>query len=232
MARRSPSKSLDFEQTAELPVLHFGIAGQPVATQQAPDPIAETATWITSTSPSDSHALRIAELERELGELRSTLSERESLLRRLRAQVIVDPPGPEVDSEIDPVGIVNVQGFVDAQSTDVLQGTAPVLPPSVTGGPAPTRLLVRTAGNSGIAHVLGRRSTIGRTPDNDIRIDTPIVSRHHAVVLSVGEDTYLEDLHSANGVRVNGRRVTRQALAEGDIIDVGESRFRFLLKRT
>ena len=51
------------------------------------------------------------------------------------------------------------------------------------GDAEPTRMLVRTQGDTGIVQLLGRRTTIGRTPDNDIRIDEEFISRHHAVVL-------------------------------------------------
>jgi len=202
MAPRPGSPLHDLEQTAELPMLQFGVAGQTAPTGQVPviavpanansiDPIADTATWVAIASPADAPAARVTEeLERELSDLKGTLSERDALIRRLRSETA----GPAVAS-------------------------------------AATRLLVRTAGDSGITHVLGRRTTIGRTPDNDICIDAPDVSRHHAVVLSVGHDTYIEDLNSANGVRVNGTRVTRLMLVEGDLIGIAESRFRFLLKR-
>ncbi|MFI4914474.1 MAG: FHA domain-containing protein [Steroidobacterales bacterium] len=98
------------------------------------------------------------------------------------------------------------------------------------GQAEPTRLLVRTEGDTGIVHVLGRRTTIGRTPDNDIRIDADFISRHHAVVLVAGGGTFVEDLNSTNGVYVNGTRVTRSALAEGDLIAIGKTGFRFVLK--
>ena len=46
------------------------------------------------------------------------------------------------------------------------------------------RLLVRTEGETGIVQVLGRRTSIGRTADNDMRIEADYISRHHAVVLA------------------------------------------------
>jgi hypothetical protein len=106
--------------------------------------------------------------------------------------------------------------------------------PPVVAAPAPLpereRLLVRTSGESGIVHVLGRRTTIGRTPDNDVRVEADYASRHHAVVLAGPERTIVEDLNSTNGVFVNGVRVTRHELCEGDLLAIGETSFRYVLK--
>jgi chromosome segregation ATPase len=91
-------------------------------------------------------------------------------------------------------------------------------------------LLVRRSGATNIAHVLTGRTTIGRTPDNSIQIDTPSVSRHHAVLLLTHEGTVVEDLASTNGVYINGTRVRRQALREGDLLTIGNTEFRFVFK--
>jgi hypothetical protein len=104
-------------------------------------------------------------------------------------------------------------------------GTRPVLDGQV-------RLLVRTEGDTGIVHVLGRRTTIGRTPDNDLRIDADFISRHHAVVLVSAGGTIVEDLNSTNGVFVNNVRVARRQLAEGDLVTIGKTGFRYILKPT
>ena len=79
-------------------------------------------------------------------------------------------------------------------------------------------------------HVLGRRTTVGRTPDNDLRIDADFISRHHAVLLVTAHGTIVEDLNSTNGVFVNHTRVTRRTLNEGDLVMFGKSGFRYILK--
>lgn len=99
--------------------------------------------------------------------------------------------------------------------------------------PAPDtreRMLVRTEGDEGIVHVLGRRTTVGRTPDNDLRIDADYISRHHAVVLNAAGGTIVEDLDSTNGVFVNNVRVARRQLNPGDLVTFGKTTFRYLLK--
>jgi chromosome segregation ATPase len=87
------------------------------------------------------------------------------------------------------------------------------------------------ADDSEAVHVLGRKTTIGRTPDNDVQIDAQYISRHHAIVFSGPTDTIIEDLNSTNGVSVNGRRVQRQTLKDGDIVKVGDVPFRFTVSR-
>lgn len=71
------------------------------------------------------------------------------------------------------------------------------------------------------------RLTIGRAPDNDIRIDNLAVSGHHAEVISVHNECFLEDLDSTNGTFVNGKAVRKQALKGGDYITIGKHSLRF-----
>lgn len=62
------------------------------------------------------------------------------------------------------------------------------------------------------------RITIGRRTGSDIHLDDPGVSKEHAVILTVGNDHIFEDLGSTNGSVVNGSRVTRHILQNGDVI--------------
>ncbi len=91
-------------------------------------------------------------------------------------------------------------------------------------------MLVHAEEESGIVQRLGRCNTIGRTPDNDIRIDTEFISRHHAVILMSGTMTVLEDLNSTNGTFVNGERISRCTLRAGDRVTIGKSEFRYVVK--
>src|SRR4029079_2825774 len=62
------------------------------------------------------------------------------------------------------------------------------------------------------------RYTVGRLPDNDIRIDNAAVSGHHALVINILNDSFLEDLNSTNGTYVNGKIIKKHALQQGDVI--------------
>jgi pSer/pThr/pTyr-binding forkhead associated (FHA) protein len=72
------------------------------------------------------------------------------------------------------------------------------------------------------------RYTVGRLPDNDIRIDNPAVSGHHALVINILNDSFLEDLNSTNGTYVNGKIIKKHALQNGDVITVGHHALRFV----
>ena len=72
------------------------------------------------------------------------------------------------------------------------------------------------------------RYTVGRLPDNDIRIDNPAVSGHHALIINILNDSFLEDLNSTNGTYVNGKIVKKHAMQHGDVITVGHHSLRFV----
>ncbi|NGX15480.1 FHA domain-containing protein [Wenzhouxiangella sp. XN24] len=72
------------------------------------------------------------------------------------------------------------------------------------------------------------RYTVGRLPDNDIRIDNPAVSGHHSLVINILNDSFLEDLNSTNGTYVNGKLIKKHALANGDVITIGHHQLRFV----
>ena len=72
------------------------------------------------------------------------------------------------------------------------------------------------------------RYTVGRLPDNDIRIDNPAVSGHHALVINILNDSFLEDLNSTNGTYVNGKLIKKHALQHGDVITVGHHQLRYV----
>jgi len=95
-----------------------------------------------------------------------------------------------------------------------------------------TRLLICKEKGREIVHVLGRKTSIGRTPDNDLQIDAKFISRHHAVILAGPVHTVVEDLNSTNGVLVNGQRVTRHMLKDGDDVVIGRAHYRFAVRRT
>lgn len=65
------------------------------------------------------------------------------------------------------------------------------------------------------------RTTLGRRPYNDVVIDHPAVSGEHAVLLLRGDSVEVEDLGSTNGTYVNGQRIQRQVLRDGDTVEAG-----------
>lgn len=64
--------------------------------------------------------------------------------------------------------------------------------------------------------------TIGRKNDNDIHIDHLSVSGHHAKIITILSDSFVEDLQSTNGSYVNGTLIKKQPLVHGDVIRIGK----------
>ncbi len=80
----------------------------------------------------------------------------------------------------------------------------------------------------GEIEIAKERITIGRRADNDIQLDHIAVSGQHAVVGTILNDSFLEDLGSTNGTLVNGSAVRKHFLRNGDLIEIGRHRLRFI----
>jgi predicted component of type VI protein secretion system len=72
------------------------------------------------------------------------------------------------------------------------------------------------------------RTTIGRKPHNDIQIDNLAVSGEHAIIMTILNDSFLEDLGSTNGTLVNGQPVKKHFLQSGDTIEIGKYTLKYL----
>ncbi len=72
------------------------------------------------------------------------------------------------------------------------------------------------------------RTTVGRRPYNDVVIDNLAVSGEHAVMLMHGADVVVEDLNSTNGTYVNGKAIKKQQLQNGDSIEIGKYKIKFV----
>lgn len=72
------------------------------------------------------------------------------------------------------------------------------------------------------------RLTIGRKPDNDIPIDNLAVSGKHALIITILDDSFLEDLGSTNGSYVNGKLVKKHALKDGDVVAIGKHELKYI----
>ena len=69
--------------------------------------------------------------------------------------------------------------------------------------------------------------TVGRKPTNDIALDDPTVSGTHASFLHM-QHTYVEDMNSTNGIKLNGKKVNKRQLNHGDIVLIGQHEFKFI----
>jgi chromosome segregation ATPase len=145
---------------------------------------------------------------------RQSLAERESLIHRL-----------ETEAANSAALLGNIQQSIRRLDPAAQSGAHEIAPPE-----GAVRLLIRTDGDSEVVHVLSRKTTVGRTPDNDLQIDAKFISRNHAVILAGPNHTIIEDLNSTNGVAINGRRITRHTLRDGDTVAIGKTTFRFAVR--
>ena len=76
------------------------------------------------------------------------------------------------------------------------------------------------------------RLVIGRTPDNDLQIDSKFISRHHCQIVTQPEACVIEDLNSTNGIFVQSKRVRRHNLNDGDVVQVGQHEIMYIDERT
>jgi len=87
-----------------------------------------------------------------------------------------------------------------------------------------SKLVLSTEGKTvSELHLIPGRKVIGRTPDNDLQIDSKFISRHHCQLVT-GSDgvTVIEDLNSTNGIVVHGKRVRRHTLRDRDVVSIGQ----------
>jgi pSer/pThr/pTyr-binding forkhead associated (FHA) protein len=73
----------------------------------------------------------------------------------------------------------------------------------------------------------GGTVTIGRQPDNNFCVDNPAVSGHHATVFAEGDHYVIQDAESFNGTYVNGQRISRAELKDGDNVTIGKHTIEF-----
>jgi hypothetical protein len=155
------------------------------------------------------------QLRATLERTRGALEEREFLIRRLeRAESnSANVPG-RIQTSMERLG-------------SVPPGSDPAGPPAL---PEWSAELVQIDGERNVSHTLSRRTRIGRAPGCELQVDSTSVSRQHALVVTGPRETVIEDLNSTNGVIVNGRKVSRAFLNDGDMVIVGDVHFRFVAK--
>jgi hypothetical protein len=76
------------------------------------------------------------------------------------------------------------------------------------------------------------RLVIGRTPDNDLQIDSKFISRHHCQLVTQPDSCLIEDLNSTNGIFVQSKRVRRHNLNDGDVVQVGQHEIMYIDERS
>jgi general secretion pathway protein A len=104
-------------------------------------------------------------------------------------------------------------------------------PGTVSGTTLAHLLLSRRGESIGEFRLTPGRFLIGRTPENDLQIDSQFISRHHAQVISTNGSSIIEDLNSTNGITHNGKRIRRRVLNDGDVLQIGEHELAYMDER-
>jgi hypothetical protein len=90
------------------------------------------------------------------------------------------------------------------------------------------KLLITSAGKTGLVDLGPMETTLGRGKHNDVVLSSIFASRTHAVIVVEPAFTIIQDLGSQNGTFVNGERVQTQVLVDGDVLNVGGCELRFI----
>ena len=161
---------------------------------------------------------------------------------------VAPPVAPVITPPVEPVAEVAVATAIPALlanpspplviSDDDDMSVTPTQPlAEPTTFPRPTRPAVATLSvlsspgtglTNGEQFVLGEVTRIGRSDDNDIKIEDRFVSTHHIELARKSDRIIIRDLGSTNGTFRNGARVQRETpLEDGDRIGVGTTMFIF-----
>jgi predicted RNase H-like nuclease (RuvC/YqgF family) len=176
------------------------------------------------TSSEEQSQLHISHLEAELEQLRKVNSDYElelatkneaiaNLLEQISGKVRQDESIRELEAAIEEL---------DEHMSERLQA------PPVLDKDRMSRVLIGKIDDQELRFPLFKnRLTIGRTQHNDIQLQAPHISRRHAVLMTEGDVTRVIDWGSKNGVYVNSSRVTEHFLASGDVVRIGDAKFRY-----
>jgi len=124
---------------------------------------------------------------------------------------------------VEPASRSNLRRIPDTERSDS---------PGGESTPTVGRILLATDGRTvGERELKPGRLVIGRTPDNDLRIDSKFISRHHCQIVAQADSCVIEDLNSTNGIFVQSKRVRRHNLNDGDVVQVGEYEIMYIDER-
>jgi pSer/pThr/pTyr-binding forkhead associated (FHA) protein len=115
------------------------------------------------------------------------------------------------------------EGFPDAAHKAARDATA--------GAPLARLLVVSRGKTVGERALPVGRLIIGRATDADLRVESPVISRHHCQVITSERLCVLEDLNSSNGVYIKNQRVRRHNLNDGDVVTLGAHQLLYVDER-
>jgi len=176
----------------------------------------------------DQSSERIGELQKQVSKLtRVADSYEQKLTTKSEAISILLAELAKNSEQIESIGEIEdvIQDIDDRMSERSIKSSQESGRPT---GDRVTRLMVGTIDDQVLRFPLFKeRLTIGRTKDNDIQLNAAYVSRRHAVIQTDEEETRIIDWGSKNGIIVNSERVSEHFLKHGDIVTIGNARFRY-----
>jgi pSer/pThr/pTyr-binding forkhead associated (FHA) protein len=117
----------------------------------------------------------------------------------------------------------NIEASSIRRGPELYIGSGDTSPNEILPDHAYAKLVIVTEGKTvGELPLRMGRTVVGRTPDNDLQIDSRFVSRHHCQVITKVNACIVEDLNSTNGIVVKSKRVRRHNLNDGDVITIGK----------
>jgi NADH:quinone reductase (non-electrogenic) len=123
----------------------------------------------------------------------------------------------------DDFGTILARSLLGPQLAGLVK--SPEKAPAAAPAPPPPPSLVRSDGAE--LRLEGDVLYLGRGPDNHIVVNDKMVSRRHSALKREGANYVLEDLGTTNGTHVNGQRIQRHMLAQGDVIRLGGTLFTY-----
>lgn len=127
---------------------------------------------------------------------------------------------------------IAIGDYVIALQGDAIEASPTVtdvaIPGAMAGSRPPARLVMLTPPTPGAEFSLRDGMRLGRAEDLEIWVNHRSISREHATIHSAGDGFTVRDLDSANGMRLNGEELREARLTPGDVLELGQVRFRFV----
>ncbi len=172
---------------------------------------------------------QVRSLSRTSDDLEQQLATKSAAINALLAELAKKTEQLESIGDMEQV-IQDIDSRMSHRIDDQAEEAAPREEVAESGGDRDrtTRLLIGNFGDKELRFPLfKKRLTIGRVEENDIQLKTSYISRRHAHILTEGDVTRVIDANSKNGVFVNSKRVKECALSNGDIVSIGNVKFRY-----
>ena len=119
------------------------------------------------------------------------------------------------------------EGAVQGEAGHTMVYRAPPVEPPAAADSAVPGEVITLSWDGHQRTIDSRRTLIGRSKECDVQLADPNASRRHAELRQEGATYWIIDLDSTNGLEVNGRRLKRAKLEDGDRVTIGSTQIVF-----